>query len=171
MLVAQPPSELIRNERFNVKSRHRLVAKRKRWVRTGATLCAARPGSSGRPGRVCPGQRLGEEVADLDRRDLVIADSVRRRAAGIGRLVRLCAEAGADVVVLGDPTAAMVAARAETTILSPVDSPLAFDSLAAIVAVVAAIAANVHEASGPRGRTPGDAIATASDVLGDVAAD
>ncbi len=137
-------------------------------MRTGATLCAARPGSSGRPGRVCPGQRLGEEVADLDRRDLVIADSVRRRAAGIGRLVRLCAEAGADVVVLGDPTAAMVAARAETTILSPVDSPLAFDSLAAIVA---AIAANVHEASGPRGRTPGDAIATASDVFGDVAAD
>lgn len=116
-----------------------------------------------------PGQRLGEEVADLDRRDLVIVVTVRRHAAGIDRLVRHCVASGADVVVIGDPTAAVIAAPAATTILCPVDSPSAFDSLAALFAVVAAIANDVYEASGPAGRAHVDAVAAAYDTLGELA--
>jgi DNA-binding MurR/RpiR family transcriptional regulator len=117
-----------------------------------------------------PGQRLGEEVADLDRRDLVIIVTVRRHAAGIGKLVRHCVASGADVVVLGDPTAAVIAAPAATAILCPVDSPSAFDSMAALFAVVAAVANDVYEASGPGGRARVDAVAQAYDALGELAA-
>ena len=116
-----------------------------------------------------PGQRLGDEVADLDRRDVVIIVTVRRHAAGVDRLVRHCCDAGADVVVLGDPTAATVAAPAATTILVPVDAPAAFDSMAAVFAVVAAIANDVYEASGPAGRARVDAVARAYDALGELA--
>jgi DNA-binding MurR/RpiR family transcriptional regulator len=100
-----------------------------------------------------PGQRLGEEVADLDRRDLV----------------RHCVATGADVVVIGDPTAAVIAAPATTAVLCPVDSPSAFDSLAALFAVVAAITNDVYEASGPSGRTRVEAVASAYDTLGELA--
>jgi DNA-binding MurR/RpiR family transcriptional regulator len=112
-----------------------------------------------------PGQRLGEDVADLDRRDLVVIVTVRRHAAGVGRLVEYCSRTGADVVVLGDPTAAVIAAPATTAILVPVDAPAAFDSMAALFAVVAAIANDVYEAAGPSGRARVDAIARAYDTL------
>ncbi|WP_144713673.1 MurR/RpiR family transcriptional regulator [Curtobacterium pusillum] len=116
-----------------------------------------------------PGQRLGEEVADLDRRDLVVIVTVRRHAAGVARLVEHCSGTGADVVVLGDPTAAVIAAPANTTILVPVDAPAAFDSMAAMFAVVAAIANDVYTASGPAGRARVDAVAAAYDTLGELA--
>ncbi|PZF64922.1 MurR/RpiR family transcriptional regulator [Curtobacterium sp. MCPF17_047] len=116
-----------------------------------------------------PGQRLGEEVADLDRRDLVVIVTVRRHAAGVDRLVRHCVGTGADVVVIGDPTAAVIAAPATTAVLCPVDSPSAFDSLAALFAVVAAITNDVYEASGPSGRTRVEAVANAYDTLGELA--
>ncbi|RII93790.1 MurR/RpiR family transcriptional regulator [Clavibacter californiensis] len=116
-----------------------------------------------------PGQRLGEEVADLDRRDVVVIVSVRRHAAGVDRLVERCVASGADVVVLGDPTAAVLAAPAATTILCPVDSPSAFDSLAAMFAVIAAIANDVYDASGRTGRDRIAAIATTYDALDELA--
>ncbi|MBA8990969.1 DNA-binding MurR/RpiR family transcriptional regulator [Curtobacterium pusillum] len=116
-----------------------------------------------------PGQRLGEEIADLDRRDLVVIVTVRRHAAGVDRLVRYCSGTGADVVVLGDPTAAVIAAPAATTILVPVDAPAAFDSMAAMFAVVAAIANDVYEASGPAGRARVDGVARAYDALSELA--
>ncbi|MBF4613415.1 MurR/RpiR family transcriptional regulator [Curtobacterium sp. VKM Ac-1376] len=117
-----------------------------------------------------PGQRLGEEVADLDRHDLVVLVTVRRHTAGVERIVRHCVDSGADVVVLGDPTAAVIAASATTAILCPVDSPSAFDSMAALFAVVAAIANDVYDASGPGGRVRVDAVASAYDALGELAA-
>jgi len=95
---------------------------------------------------------------------------VRRHASGVGRLVRHCVATGADVVVLGDPTAAVIAAPAATAVLCPVDSPSAFDSMAALFAVVAAIANDVYEASGPGGRARVDAVASAYDALGELAA-
>ncbi|MGW8431851.1 MurR/RpiR family transcriptional regulator [Curtobacterium citreum] len=116
-----------------------------------------------------PGQRLGEEVADLDRRDLVVLVTVRRHAAGAEGLVRHCVATGADVVVLGDPTVAVIAAPASTAVLCPVDSPSAFDSMAAMFAVVAAIANDVYEAAGPAGRARVDAVAAAYDTLGELA--
>jgi DNA-binding MurR/RpiR family transcriptional regulator len=116
-----------------------------------------------------PGQRLGEEVADLDRRDLVVIVTVRRHAAGADRVVRHCVATGADVVVLGDPTAAVIAAPAATAVLCPVDSPSAFDSMAALFAVIAAITNDVYEASGPAGRTRVEAVANAYDTLGELA--
>ncbi|MBB1198376.1 MULTISPECIES: MurR/RpiR family transcriptional regulator [Curtobacterium] len=117
-----------------------------------------------------PGQRLGEEVADLDRHDLVVLVTVRRHTAGVERIVRHCVDSGADVIVLGDPTAAVIAAPAATAILCPVDSPSAFDSMAALFAVVAAITNDVYDASGPGGRVRVDAVATAYDALGELAA-
>lgn len=115
------------------------------------------------------GQRLGEEVADLGPRDLVVIVTVRRHASGIARLVAHCAGTGADVVVLGDPTAALIAAPANTAILVPVDAPAAFDSMAAMFAVVAAIANDVYEAAGPAGRARVDAVARAYETLGELA--
>ena len=116
-----------------------------------------------------PGQRLGEELADLDRRDLVVIVTVRRHSAGVDRLVEYCSGTGADVVVLGDPTAAVIAAPATTAILVPVDAPAAFDSMAAMFAVVAAIANDVYEAAGPAGRERVDRVAAAYDALGELA--
>lgn len=131
-----------------------------------AQMAQVRSGVRGAP---APGQRLGDEVADLDRRDVVIIVTVRRHAAGVDRLIRHCCDTGADVVVLGDPTAATVAVPAATRILVPVDAPAAFDSMAALFAVVAAIANDVYEASGPAGRARVDAVARAYDALEELA--
>ena len=114
-----------------------------------------------------PSQTFGEEVADLDTRDLVIVVTVRRHAAGIARLIERCAQK-ADVVVLGDPTAAVLAVPARTAILCPVDSPSAFDSLSALAAVIAGIANDVYEAAGAAGRARVEAIADAYATLGEL---
>lgn len=116
-----------------------------------------------------PGQSMGEEVADLDKRDLVVVVTVRRHARGVQGLVQRCVDAGADVVVLGDPTAAVIAVPARTAILCPVDSPSAFDSLSAIAAVVAAITNDVYEAAGPAGRARVEAVALAYGDLDELA--
>lgn len=115
------------------------------------------------------GQSLGEELADLDAEDVVVLVSIRRHAAVVGRVVARCAAAGADVVVLTDPTGAVLATPARTVVICPVDSPSAFDSLAAPAAVVAAIANDVYTASGADGRARVAAIADAYDALDEVA--
>jgi DNA-binding MurR/RpiR family transcriptional regulator len=116
-----------------------------------------------------PGQTLGEEVSDLSKQDLVIVVTVRRHRGGVGALVEHCAAAGADVVVLGDPTAAVIAVPARTAVLCPVDSPSAFDSLSAIMAVVAAITNDVYEAAGASGRARVEAVADSYGALGELA--
>lgn len=117
------------------------------------------------------GQSLGEDVADLGADDLVVVVTVRRHAAVTGALVEHCVAAGADVVVIADPTGAVLAAPAQTVVLCPVDSPSAFDSLAAMAAVVAAITNDVYTASGTAGRERVAAIAAAYGALGELAAD
>ncbi|MFJ4220418.1 MurR/RpiR family transcriptional regulator [Curtobacterium luteum] len=107
------------------------------------------------------GQSLGEDLADLGADDVVVIVSIRRHAAVIGPLVEHCAATGADVVVLTDPTGAVHAAAARTVVVCPVDSPSAFDSLAAAAAVVAAVANDVYEAAGPDARERVAAVADA----------
>ncbi|MGN8048803.1 MurR/RpiR family transcriptional regulator [Curtobacterium sp. 22159] len=116
------------------------------------------------------GQSLGEELADLGPDDVVVVVTIRRHASVVGRLVRHCAAAGADVVVVTDPTGAVLAAPATTVVLCPVDSPSAFDSLAAPMAVVAAVANDVYAASGADGRARVAAVADAYDALDELAA-
>ncbi|PZF65040.1 MurR/RpiR family transcriptional regulator [Curtobacterium sp. MCBD17_013] len=114
------------------------------------------------------GQSVGEDVADVGAEDLVVVVTVRRHAAVVGALVEQCVANGADVVVIADPTAAVLAASARTLVLCPVDSPSAFDSLAAMAAVVAAIANDVYDASGPAGRDRVAAIASTYAALGEL---
>lgn len=114
------------------------------------------------------GQSLGEELADLGPDDVVVVVTIRRHAAVVGRVVERCASAGADVLVVTDPTGAVLASSARAVVVCPVDSPSAFDSLAAPAAVVAAIANDVYEASGAAGRARVAAIAQTYDVLGEV---
>jgi DNA-binding MurR/RpiR family transcriptional regulator len=92
-------------------------------------------------------------------------------AAVVGPLVAHCVAAGADVVVIGDPTAAVLAAPARTVVLCPVDSPAAFDSLGAMAAVIAAITNDVYDASGPAGRDRVAAIAATYAALGELSED
>lgn len=95
-----------------------------------------------------PGQVIGEELADLGEGDVMVAVGFRRRPAGFGAVLAEAAATGATVVLLADGTARPHAARATHWIECPVSSTLAFDSYAAAMSVVAALADGVLSAIG-----------------------
>lgn len=115
-----------------------------------------------------PGQVLGEELADLGPGDAVVAVGFRRRPAGFAGFVTAAAATGADVLLLGDPTAAAYAGSARVWLPCPVEGALAFDSYAAAMGLVGVLADGVLTRAGRAGRDRVAAISGSYDRLVEV---
>ena len=115
-----------------------------------------------------PGQVVGEELADLGPGDVVVAVGFRRRPAGFAAFLTAAAATGADVVLLGDPTAAGLAGCARVWLPCPIEGPLAFDSYAAAMSLVGVLADGVLSRTGPAGAARVGAISAAYDELAEV---
>ncbi|MQA34314.1 MurR/RpiR family transcriptional regulator [Modestobacter roseus] len=115
-----------------------------------------------------PGQVVGEELADLGPGDAVVAVGFRRRPAGFAGFLTAAAATGADVVLLGDPTAAGHAGAARVWLPCPVQGALAYDSYAAAMSLVAVLADGVLTRVGRAGRDRIAAISATYDQLAEV---
>lgn len=115
-----------------------------------------------------PGQVLGEELVDLGPRDAVVAVGFRRRPAGFAEFMTAAATTGADVVLLGDPTAAAHSGLARIWLQCPVQGALAYDSYAAAMSLVGVLADGVLSRVGRSGRERISAISRAYDRLAEV---
>ena len=128
-------------------------------------LVQARPRVSLAP---LPGQVLGEELADLGPGDAVVAVGFRRRPAGFARFLVAAAATGADVVLIGDPTAAAHAGGVRVWLPCPVEGLLAYDSYAAAMSLAGVLADGVLARAGAAGRARISAISAAYDQLAEV---
>ncbi|RJS46582.1 MurR/RpiR family transcriptional regulator [Nocardioides cavernaquae] len=112
-----------------------------------------------------PGQMIGEEVTDLGPDDVVVAIGFRRRPKLFGSFIDAVLETDARLVVLADPTGRVHLARAHVGLECPVEGRLAFDSYAAAMSLVAALADGVL---GERGREGSQRVAAISRAYGDL---
>jgi DNA-binding MurR/RpiR family transcriptional regulator len=96
-----------------------------------------------------PGQTVGEELAGLDGRDVVILVGFRRRPAGFAALAAAVASGSARSILISDASGRRLAARADLALECPLDSPTAFDSYAAAGHLVARLAGAVLALSDP----------------------
>ena len=115
-----------------------------------------------------PGQVLGEELVDLGRGDAVVAVGFRRRPAGFADFMSTAALTGADVVLIGDPTAAGHSGSARVWLQCPVQGALAYDSYAAAMSLVGVLADGVLSRVGRPGRERISAISATYDRLAEV---
>ncbi|SDG02457.1 transcriptional regulator, RpiR family [Blastococcus aurantiacus] len=115
-----------------------------------------------------PGQVLGEELVDLGRGDAVVAVGFRRRPAGFAEFMSAAALTGADVVLVGDPTAAGHSGSARVWLQCPVQGALAYDSYAAAMSLVGVLADGVLSRVGRPGRERISAISATYDRLAEV---
>jgi DNA-binding MurR/RpiR family transcriptional regulator len=90
-----------------------------------------------------PGQSLGEELASLDGRDVIVVVGFRRRPELFPRLIAATSTMATPVIVLGDAGVQRYASQVQHVVECPVDSVTAFDSYAAAFSVVSLLAAAV----------------------------
>ncbi|MET0806831.1 MAG: MurR/RpiR family transcriptional regulator [Lacisediminihabitans sp.] len=112
-----------------------------------------------------PGQSIGEEIASLDARDVVVLVGFPRRPREFGSLVALLEPSPVRVVLLTDATGRRYAGRVDETIEVAVGSVSAFDSYAAVASVVALLSSAVLAADPAHGRARLTAIGTAYETL------
>jgi DNA-binding MurR/RpiR family transcriptional regulator len=103
-----------------------------------------------------PGQSLGEELAGLDARDVVMLVGFRRRPESFARLVDVLSAGPAKVILLTDSAHPH---RTDVVLRCPVESVSGFDSYAAVSSVVSLLASAVLVAVGDAGRVRLSAIA------------
>jgi DNA-binding MurR/RpiR family transcriptional regulator len=111
-----------------------------------------------------PGQSIGEELAALDARDVVVLLGFRRRPENFARVMALVAASDARSVLLTDSAAL----DADVVIRCPLDSATAFDSYAAVASVINVLAAAVLGASLREGRQRIAAIGSVYRRLGEL---
>lgn len=112
-----------------------------------------------------PGQTLGEEVAGLGEKDLVIAIGFRRRPAVVQRLIDRLEQSPVQVICIGDGTSRRYAAQTDCWLECPIDSAGAFDSYATAMSLVGVLANSVLNERISTGRKRISAIAAAYDDL------
>ncbi len=86
-----------------------------------------------------PGSSLGEVLADLGARDVLIVITMPPTARRALRIARMASEQGAHVVVITDSATCPVLEHADTRFVVPTDSPQFFSSYAATVVLVETI--------------------------------
>lgn len=111
-------------------------------------LSQARPGVTLAPQ---PGQSLSEELLGLEARDVAVVVGFRRRPDNLDDLLGLVEDTGTPIVLLADPTARALAARATVWLECPLTTASAFDSYAAAMSVVAVLADRVLDRVGRSG--------------------
>lgn len=97
-----------------------------------------------------PGQSIGEELAGLTARDVVVLVGFRRRPELFERVVQLVAASDARSVLLTDST--RFADQTDALVVCPVASVTGFDSYAAVASVIALLASAVLAAHVGEGR-------------------
>ncbi|MBT8163730.1 MULTISPECIES: MurR/RpiR family transcriptional regulator [Arthrobacter] len=115
-----------------------------------------------------PGQSLGEELAGLDGKDVVVFLGFRRRPATFERALRAAAATGATTVLIGDPSGRWLAGSASVWIECPVEGSGAFDSYASAMSLMSVLANGVMAASGRKGRERVRKITGVFDGLGEI---
>ena len=115
-----------------------------------------------------PGQSLSEELLGLGPSDAVVVVAFRRRPQVATEVLELLAGTGTPVVLLADPTARILAARASVWLECPLATASAFDSYAAAMSVVAVLADRVLDRTGPVGLERVTAIDTAYRSLNEI---
>jgi DNA-binding MurR/RpiR family transcriptional regulator len=112
-----------------------------------------------------PGQSLGEDLAGLGSRDVVVLMGFRRRPKGFGLIMQTLRERGVPVVLISDSSARRHAEGAAYWLECPVDSVSAFDSYAAAMSLVNLLASGVLGVDVRDGRTRIASITSAYDAL------
>ncbi|KQO08695.1 RpiR family transcriptional regulator [Agreia sp. Leaf244] len=100
-----------------------------------------------------PGQSLGEDIAALGSRDVVVLVGFRRRPSGFGLIMQTLRERGVPVILISDSSARRHAEGAAYWLECPVDSVSAFDSYAAAMSLVNLLASGVLGVDVRDGRT------------------
>ena len=115
-----------------------------------------------------PGQTVAEEVAGLDRRDLLVVVGFRRRTPAVAAVLGLAADLGVPCVLLTDPAAGPPPVAVAHRLEVPVEGPGAFDSYAAVMTTVAVLAEGVLDRAGRAGRDRVRALARAHEALAEL---
>lgn len=115
-----------------------------------------------------PGQSVAEELAGLGDADVVILLGFRRRPQGFDGVLKAAAATGASTILIGDPSARWLAGGASTWIECRVEGSAAFDSYAAAMSLMSAIANGVLAAVGRPGRDRVREITGIFDSLGEI---
>jgi DNA-binding MurR/RpiR family transcriptional regulator len=100
-----------------------------------------------------PGQSLGEDLAGLGPRDVVVLLGFRRRVAGFGQIVAAIRRRGVPLVLIADSSARKYSDQATHWLECPVDSVSAFDSYAAAMSLVNLLATGAMGAQVRESRT------------------
>jgi DNA-binding MurR/RpiR family transcriptional regulator len=100
-----------------------------------------------------PGQSLGEELAGLGPRDLVVLMGFRRRVAGFGDIVAAIRRRDIPLVLIADSSARKYSDQATHWLECPVDSVSAFDSYATAMSLVNLLATGAMGAQVRESRT------------------
>jgi DNA-binding MurR/RpiR family transcriptional regulator len=100
-----------------------------------------------------PGQSLGEELAGLGPRDVVVLMGFRRRVAGFGEIVAAIRGRDVPLVLVADSSARKYSDQATHWLECPVDSVSAFDSYAAAMSLVNLLATGAMGAQVRESRT------------------
>ncbi|MDX6234772.1 MAG: hypothetical protein QOH68_3890 [Nocardioidaceae bacterium] len=95
-----------------------------------------------------PGQALSDELIGLGKDDAAVVVAFRRRPDNVDGLLRILEDSGTPAVLIADPTARALAARAEVWLECPLTTDLAFDSYAVAMSVAAVLADRVLDLIG-----------------------
>ncbi len=112
-------------------------------------------------------ETLAERIADLRRGDLLVLVAMRRLVAGIGRCARAARDAGADILLLTDPSVRGLPALARWSIRCRIDNPHVFDSYVGAMAVLRLLAVATLERLGRKGRARLQAVEALHETLGE----
>jgi DNA-binding MurR/RpiR family transcriptional regulator len=100
-----------------------------------------------------PGQSLGEELAGLGPRDVVVLMGFRRRVSGFGDIVSAIRSREVPLVLIADSSARKYSDQATHWLECPVDSVSAFDSYATAMSLVNLLATGAMGAQVRESRT------------------
>jgi len=100
-----------------------------------------------------PGQSLGEELAGLGPRDVVVLMGFRRRVSGFGDIVAAIRGREVPLVLIADSSARKYSDQATHWLECPVDSVSAFDSYATAMSLVNLLATGAMGAQVRESRT------------------
>ena len=113
------------------------------------------------------GETLAERIADLGPGDLLVLVGVRRLVTKLRRYAKSARDAGADILLLTDPSARIAPAYASWTILCAVENPHVLDSYVGVMGVLRLLAVETMHKLGRKGRNRLQQIEALHESLGD----
>lgn len=112
-----------------------------------------------------PGETLAEALSLVEPADLLVVMGIRRRPAGIIRLLQVAAARGLTVLLLADAHSPLECPAPALTLLCATRSQTVLDGHAAVMAVIHALAAGLIDQLGPDGRRRIEQIEALHDAL------